>query len=158
MPETQLLNDSHTGSIEASIQSTSTRQSGKLILLVMSTAFAIAACSGGSDSNPDIPDNPDNSGTVATPPMTIEPPVNIIAIPIPDNPTIPDNPNLAPLLAPLPSPPLTAAPSFDDEPVAENGLRHSVSGFLPVTDPGPRILKDQPVNIRTNFNCTLYTP
>jgi len=147
MPETQLLNDSHTGSIEASIQSTSTRQSGKLILLVMSTAFAIAACSGGSDSNPDIPDNPDNSGTVATPPMTIEPPVNIIAIPIPDNPTIPDNPNLAPLLAPLPSPPLTAAPSFDDEPVAENGLRHSVSGFLPVTDPGPRILKDQPVNI-----------
>lgn len=59
--------------------------------------------------------------------------------------TTPDNGNPptgnATLLPALPVPSLTPGPSADDEPIPESGLRHSVTGFLPVRDNAPAITK-----------------
>lgn len=147
MPESQLLKDCQTGSAAASVQTnTIKRSSNKLLALIFS--LSVAACGGGSDSSDSdaVAENPAENPAGTPTGTPAETPTGGTPTPI-DPPTIPDNVGLAPLLAPLPSPPLTAAPSFDDEPLPQNGLRHSVSAFLPVTDPGPRIIKDQPVNI-----------
>jgi len=47
----------------------------------------------------------------------------------------------------LPSPPLSVAPAADDEPVAGSGDFHSITAFLPVRNPGPRIPQDEPVDV-----------
>ena len=136
-----------TGSAAASVQTnTIKRSSNKLLALIFS--LSVVACGGGSDSSDSdaVAENPAENPAGTPTGTPAETPTGGSPVPI-DPPTIPDSVGLAPLLAPLPSPPLTAAPSFDDEPLPQNGLRHSVSAFLPVTDPGPRIIKDQPVNI-----------
>ena len=48
------------------------------------------------------------------------------------------------VLGPLPNPPQTPAPAADDEPIAESGAFDSVTGFLPVRDPGPRLPEPPP--------------
>jgi len=48
-------------------------------------------------------------------------------------------------LGPLPSPPLSAAPSADDEPIALDSSFHTITSFALVQDPGERI--PQPVEV-----------
>lgn len=51
----------------------------------------------------------------------------------------PDNSGGPVVLTPLPNPPLTAAPSADDEPVPFDSVFHTVTGYPLVRDTGPRI-------------------
>lgn len=83
--------------------------------------------------NPVVPDTIPETGTPTTPATEV------------DQPTTPTDTTAQ--LAALPSPALTEGPAADDEPVLENGEFDSITGFTPTRNPGPRIPKDEPVDV-----------
>ena len=116
----------------------------------------LVACSD-SGSNPDAGQNtteaassPNESAPATTPAIDIPEPAPVAQEPVTPVPVTPEpGPQVVtPLqLAPLPSPTLTIGPSFDDEPVPQSGDFHSVTGFLPTRDPGPRLPPKEAVNV-----------
>lgn len=100
------------------------RAAGQRVSLLAFILASLAACGGGSSSTPDAAtapvgntDTSDGAGDAN------------------DN---PDPVNLA--LSPLPNPPLTEAPSADDEPILYDSAFHTITNYAALRDTGPRIV------------------
>lgn len=106
-------------------------------VLVCIFVGVLGSCSGGS-SEDDVTPNPTENGGSEAPNTGSE---------------------ASFVLEPLPSPPLTEAPSADDEPVPFPSVFHTVTDFPLVRDPGPRIEVDkEPTLTEADFADGLPEP